>query len=141
VGSETPDSIPDGELARRLSPLWRLSLPVVLALLVVNLARSRSLAGAVIRADIVFLLILAPAFGEGSICLIMASPLFLAVSLIGVALFKLTRGATTAAIAVLPLRLGFPLPTAYDHHGDAAEIRFASGPRPRGSWVVNVAET
>ncbi len=59
-----------------------LGLPLLLGLLVVQLTRARSVYGEVVRANFVFLAIVAPLLGEGSVCLLMAAPLFLGASLL-----------------------------------------------------------
>lgn len=85
-------------------------LPVLLGLLTAHLTHARSLFGQVVRTNILFLAVTAPLLGEGSICLLMAAPLFIAISL-GVAwiYFRLSRRSRythTSAMLLLPLALG-----------------------------------
>ena len=90
-------------------------LPVLLGILAVNLSRTSTPFGRVTLYNIVFLAGVAPLLGEGAICLLMALPLFLAVSFIFVALFGVlfgireyckSRGRRLSAVILLPLLLG-----------------------------------
>ena len=84
-----------------------LGLPLLLGLLTVHLVRVRGLHGAVLRGNLVFLTVMAPLLGEGSICLIMAAPLFLTVSH-SVAAFaqNLSPGGRASLFLALPVTLG-----------------------------------
>lgn len=78
-----------------------IGVPVVLALLTIHLTRTGTTYGAVIRANLVFLLVVAPLLGEGSICLLMAAPLFLGVSLAVTLALEKRRGHNAALLAIL----------------------------------------
>jgi hypothetical protein len=81
-------------------------LPLLLGLLTTHLTRASSVYGRVIRANVVFLAIVAPLLGEGSICLLMAAPIFIGVSLLGAFLFRSVTGPKIYGIAALPFLLG-----------------------------------
>jgi hypothetical protein len=76
-------------------------LPVLLGVLTIQLTRTSSPLGVAMQSSVIFLAIVAPVLGEGSICLLMAAPLFLGVvALIAFVavmireLFRVARGAT-----------------------------------------------
>jgi len=85
-------------------------LPVLLGILVVQLTRVRSVYGRVLQANIVFLGVVAPLLGEGSICLLMAAPVFFAISLVTTLMLTVVAGKVLKkpyyAIALLPLLYG-----------------------------------
>ncbi len=91
----------DSEL-RQTSALF-IGLPLLLGLSVIHLTRTRSRYGTTVQANLIFLCIVAPLLGEGSICLIMAAPLFFVVSLLGVFLFSSFRSGKLMSWAVVPL--------------------------------------
>lgn len=176
-------------------------LPVVLGVLTIQLTRTSTALGQVMQFSVIFLTIVAPVLGEGSICLLMAAPLFLGVAALiafVVALLRelfdgsdgrrhrdsdrrdlfcfawvllpvlwgwverrvapgpaapiVVRSVTTVdgtleqwrvlvRAPVLPaatdsvlLKLGFPLPVAYDADGDVATLTFHPQPMPGGEW-------
>ncbi len=84
-----------------------IGLPLLVGLLTINLTRTRSVYGQVLRANVIGLTIIAPLLGEGSICLLMAAPLFIGVSMIGALIYDLIRGPQVMlCLAVLPFILG-----------------------------------
>jgi len=82
-------------------------LPLLIGFLATHLTRARSAYGQVIRANVIFLAVAAPLLGEGSICLLMAAPLFIGVSMIGVAMYQSIRSRAVYAILALPLAAGW----------------------------------
>jgi hypothetical protein len=176
-------------------------LPVLLGVLTIQLTRTSTPLGQVMQSSVIFLAIVAPVLGEGSICLLMAAPLFLGVAALiaflvtllqelfsgsdrrrdrdtdrrdlfcfawillpvvwgwverrvapGSAAPIVVRSVTTVdgtpdewrvlvRAPVLPaatdsvlLKLGFPLPVAYDADGDVATLTFHPQPMPGGEW-------
>ena len=179
-------------------------LPMLLGVLTIQLTRTSSPLGLAMQTSVIFLAIVAPVLGEGSVCLLMAAPLFLGVvaliAFVAVlirALFTgfdqrrdrdrdhrrhrdlfcfawillpvawgwverrvapgpaapiVVRSVTTVdgtpdewrvlvRAPVLPaatdsalLKLGFPLPVAYDADGDVATLTFHPQPMPGGEW-------
>jgi hypothetical protein len=182
----------------RQSAALFVGLPVVLGLLTIQLTRTATPLGTVIQGSIIFLAIVAPLLGEGSICLLMAAPLFIGVAVVVALLLKLIAalfvrpsdddfhdrrlhcfawillpiawGMAERAVAPAPaaplvvrsvetvdgsldewrilvrtpvvpagsdstlLRLGLPLPVAYEADGDVATLTFVPRPMPGGEW-------
>jgi hypothetical protein len=54
-----------------------LGIPAVLAILLALTPKAKSVTGAILKGTALFLLIIAPLLGEGYLCILMASPLFL----------------------------------------------------------------
>ncbi|MFT5284331.1 MAG: hypothetical protein ACI8TQ_000487 [Planctomycetota bacterium] len=86
-----------------------IGLPVLLGLMVIHLTRTRNVWGRTVQANIIFLAIAAPLLGEGAICLLMASPLFIAISLTVVVVvrgFSGMRSGDSLALLFLPFAWG-----------------------------------
>jgi hypothetical protein len=84
-----------------------IGLPVVLGLLIVHLSRARSNYGAVLRGNLIFLCVVSPLLGEGSLCLLMAAPIFIAVSLAITGIVSKTgKHAGWILVLVLPFMMG-----------------------------------
>jgi len=182
-------------------------LPVLLGVLTIQLTRTSTPIGLAMQTSVIFLAIVAPVLGEGSVCLLMAAPLFLGVVALiafvvvvvrelfdgfdrrrdrdpyrrrrgppgplfcfawillpvawgwverrvapGPAAPIVVRSVTTvdgtlgewrvlvrapvlpAATDSILLKLGFPLPVAYDADGDVATLTFHPQPMPGGEW-------
>jgi hypothetical protein len=96
----------DAAQLKQTSALF-IGLPLLIGLLTVNLTRARGLYGQVLRANVIGLALVAPLLGEGSICLLMAAPLFIGFSLIIAVLYDLLRRPRSLlCLALLPLLLG-----------------------------------
>lgn len=65
-----------------------IGLPILIGLLVVNFAHTKSAFGMTIKITIIALCLIAPFLGEGSICILMAAPIFLLVNLVLVAIYQ-----------------------------------------------------
>ena len=65
-----------------------IGLPILIGLLVVNFAHTKSVFGMTIKTTIISLCLIAPFLGEGSICILMAAPIFLLVNLVLVAIYQ-----------------------------------------------------
>jgi hypothetical protein len=90
--------------------LMFVGIPVVLAIILVLAPTPRSATGSILRGMTVALLIVAPLVGEGYLCILLASPLFLAVGVVVGALVdssRADRSTTLSCIAIvfLPLSL------------------------------------
>jgi hypothetical protein len=84
-----------------------IGLPLTIGILIINLSRTKSTYGAVLRGNLIFLCVTAPLLGEGSLCLLMAAPIFIAVSLAVVAASKAAGNSAAWLLALsLPLLLG-----------------------------------
>ena len=90
--------------------LMFVGIPVVLAIILVLAPTPRSATGSILRGMTLALLIVAPLVGEGYLCILLASPLFLAVGLVVGVLVdssRANRSTTLSCIAIvfLPLSL------------------------------------
>jgi hypothetical protein len=81
-------------------------LPLLLGLLTAHLTHARSPYGRVLRADILFLAVVAPLLGEGSVCLLMAAPIWIGVTIFGVAIYDAVKHRAVLGVALLPLAAG-----------------------------------
>ncbi len=94
-------------------------LPLTLGLMVAHLTRTRTAYGRVLQSNLLFLAVVAPLLGEGSICVLMAAPLFLGVSMTVTALavetraWRRARRAPRSLVVLLPFALG-----VLETHGD-----------------------
>ena len=68
-----------------------IGLPMLVGLLIVNLTRTSTAYGMTVKATIIILCLVAPLLGEGSICILMAAPIFLAMNLFIVFLYQTIR--------------------------------------------------
>jgi hypothetical protein len=113
-------AIAAGCMAYRLLVMQRLEqtallfvgIPTLLALIVACTPKSKTVIGGVLKATLIALLLSAPLLGEGFICIVMASPIFLAVAVAIGALVQWKRngtGRTTvcclALVSFLPMSL------------------------------------
>src|SRR3984885_11808641 len=90
--------------------LMFIGIPVVLAIILVLAPTPKSATGSILRGMTLALLIVAPLVGEGYLCILLASPLFLAVGLVVGGLVdssRADRSTTLSCIAIvfLPLSL------------------------------------
>jgi len=81
-------------------------LPLLLGLLTAHLTRARSPYGRALRADVLFLAVVAPLLGEGSVCLLMAAPIWIGVTIFGVAIYDAVKKRAVLGVALLPLASG-----------------------------------
>ena len=58
-----------------------IGLPILTGLLIVNLTRTKTSYGMTVKISLILLCLIAPLLGEGSICILMMAPLFLAINL------------------------------------------------------------
>ena len=66
-----------------------IGLPMLIGLLVVNLTRTRDTFEMTIQVTVIILCLVAPLLGEGSICILMAAPIFLGVNLVLVLIYQI----------------------------------------------------
>jgi hypothetical protein len=84
-----------------------IGLPLGLGLMLIQLTEVRSTVGAVLRGNLIFFCIVAPLLGEGSVCLLMAAPIFIAVSLVVVAARnRANPSAAWLLLLILPVVMG-----------------------------------
>lgn len=114
--------------------LMFIGIPAVLAILLVLAPTPKSATGSILRGMTLALLIVAPLVGEGYLCILFASPLFLAVGLVIGKLVDASRArrSTTLsciAIAVLPFSLEGVVPQlTYNRTQFAAATRIINAP-------------
>ena len=84
-----------------------IGLPLLLGLLTIHLTHAAGPYGQVLRANAIGLAVVAPLLGEGSICLLMAAPLFVGVSMLVVVVYNaVRRPRTLLCFVMLPVLLG-----------------------------------
>jgi len=84
-----------------------IGLPFLMGVLIVNLTRTQSVYGMTVKANIIILCLIAPIMGEGSICILMMAPIFLAMSLLVVFIFQgIRKKLLISAVVFLPFILG-----------------------------------
>ncbi|RKY17617.1 MAG: hypothetical protein DRQ55_15330 [Planctomycetota bacterium] len=83
-------------------------LPVTICLAVTFLTRARSVYGRVLQANVIFLCLVSPLMGEGSICILMISPLFIGVSMLATLLVMELRRAFRAQRRGRMIAVGLP---------------------------------
>ena len=83
-----------------------IGMPTLIGLLIVNLTQTRSSYGMTVKASLIILCLIAPILGEGSICIIMMAPLFLAMNLLIVFIYKKINKCLCTLIAFLPFFVG-----------------------------------
>lgn len=66
-------------------------LPLALGLMTIQYTRSATPIGATVQAATIFLIVIAPLLGEGSVCLLMAAPLFLGAAVLVVGLVLVVK--------------------------------------------------
>src|ERR1700679_3721044 len=86
--------------------LMFVGIPVVLAIILVLAPTPKSATGSILRGMTLALLIVAPLVGEGYLCILLASPLFLVVGIVVGTIVDVTRAkrsTTLSCIAILVL--------------------------------------
>jgi hypothetical protein len=153
VGALAYFGLERGHLAR--SSALFLGLPMLIGLTMIHAFRARTDTGRAMQGNVIFLAVVAPLLGEASLCILMAMPLFLAVTLVvGVTVRSLSRstrgyGRVHLWLLALPLGLGIaeehiltPRPvvieTVIERPGDLASwrdaVRTPASPSTRDTW-------
>jgi hypothetical protein len=109
-----------------------LGIPAVLAILLALTPKAKSVTGAILKGIALFLLIIAPLLGEGYLCIIMASPLFLGVGACVGAIIdgsRQSRSRTLSCVTVLLVPLCM--------EGVAPKLTFPRAQSVQASRIVN----
>ncbi len=111
-----------------------IGIPALLAVLLALAPKPRSATGVILRGITIALLIVAPLLGEGYVCILMATPLFLIVGLIIgliVDYSRKKRGVTVSCmvLVLLPLSLEGIIPAlTYDRHQTVEATQIVNAP-------------
>lgn len=96
----------EGGGLERSSALF-LGLPLLIGLVTTHMVRTKTQYGHVLQVNILFLVCIAPLLGEASLCILMAAPLFIGVSMLTVMLVNaFRRPGGLLGLLLLPLSLG-----------------------------------
>jgi len=80
-----------------------IGIPAILALLLVLAPHPKSATGSILRGIVLALLLIAPLLGEGYLCILFASPLFLGIGLIIGSIVDISRKERTATLSCIAL--------------------------------------